>query len=94
MWLSNTATTLMLVPVALAILQTYPDRRLAVPLLLAICYGASTGGLGTPLGSPPNLVFMQVYAQTTGTSLVMVTHHPAQAERMSLVLRIHEGTLQ
>lgn len=32
--------------------------------------------------------------KTTGTSLVMVTHHPAQAERMSLVLRIHEGTLQ
>jgi sodium-dependent dicarboxylate transporter 2/3/5 len=69
MWLSNTATTLMLVPVALAILQSYPDRRLAVPLLLAICYGASIGGLGTPLGSPPNLVFMQVYTQTTGTSL-------------------------
>jgi sodium-dependent dicarboxylate transporter 2/3/5 len=69
MWLSNTATTLMLVPVALAILQTYPDRRLAVPLLLAICYGASIGGLGTPIGSPPNLVFMQVYQQTTGTEL-------------------------
>ncbi len=69
MWLSNTATTLMLVPVALAILQTYPDRRLAIPLLLAICYGASIGGLGTPLGSPPNLVFMQVYGQTTGTPL-------------------------
>jgi sodium-dependent dicarboxylate transporter 2/3/5 len=69
MWLSNTATTLMLVPVALAILQTYPDRRLAVPLLLAICYGASIGGLGTPIGSPPNLVFMQVYQQTTGREL-------------------------
>lgn len=69
MWLSNTATTLMLVPVALAILQAYPDRRLAVPLLLSICYGASIGGLGTPLGSPPNLVFMQVYTQTTGESL-------------------------
>lgn len=69
MWLSNTATTLMLVPVALAILQTYPDRRLAVPLLLSICYGASIGGLGTPIGSPPNLVFMQVYQQTTGTEL-------------------------
>lgn len=69
MWLSNTATTLMLVPVALAILQTYPDRRLAAPLLLSICYGASIGGLGTPVGSPPNLVFMQVYSQTTGSPL-------------------------
>ena len=69
MWISNTATTLMMVPVAIAILEAYPDRRLAVPLLLAIGYCASVGGLGTPVGSPPNLVFMQVYAQTTGQSL-------------------------
>jgi sodium-dependent dicarboxylate transporter 2/3/5 len=67
MWISNTATTLMLLPVALAILEDYPDRRLHAPLILAIAYGASIGGLGTPIGSPPNLVFMQVYEQTTGT---------------------------
>lgn len=67
MWISNTATTLMLLPVALAILETYPDRRLHAPLILAIAYGASIGGLGTPIGTPPNLVFMQVYEQTTGT---------------------------
>jgi sodium-dependent dicarboxylate transporter 2/3/5 len=67
MWISNTATTLMLLPVALAILETYPDRRLHAPLILAIAYAASIGGLGTPIGSPPNLVFMQVYEQTTGT---------------------------
>lgn len=69
MWISNTATTLMMVPVALAVLETYPDRRLAVPLLLAIAYAASIGGLGTPVGSPPNLVFMQSYGQATGTAL-------------------------
>lgn len=67
MWISNTATTLMLLPVALAILETYPDRRLHAPLILAIAYAASVGGLGTPIGSPPNLVFMQVYQDTTGT---------------------------
>src|SRR5688500_3381353 len=67
MWISNTATTLMLLPVALAILETYPDRRLHAPLILAIAYAASVGGMGTPIGSPPNLVFMQVYEQTTGT---------------------------
>jgi sodium-dependent dicarboxylate transporter 2/3/5 len=67
MWISNTATTLMLLPVALAILETYPDRRLHAPLILGIAYAASVGGLGTPIGSPPNLVFMQVYEQTTGT---------------------------
>lgn len=67
MWISNTATTLVMLPVALAILQAYPDQRLKAPLILAIAYSASIGGLGTPIGSPPNLVFMQVYAETTGT---------------------------
>ena len=67
MWISNTATTLLMLPVALAILERYPDRRLQAPLILAIAYAASIGGLGTPIGSPPNLVFMQVYAETTGT---------------------------
>lgn len=69
MWISNTATTLMLLPVALAVLEGYPDRRLAAPLILAIAYGASIGGLGTPVGSPPNLVFMRVYAQSTGSEI-------------------------
>ncbi|MBP6597340.1 MAG: SLC13/DASS family transporter [Arenimonas sp.] len=67
MWISNTATTLLMLPVALAVLETYPDRRLAAPLILGIAYAASIGGMGTPIGSPPNLVFMQVYAEATGT---------------------------
>ncbi len=67
MWISNTATTLMLLPVALAVLDATEDRgRLAAPLLLGIAYAASVGGLGTPIGTPPNLIFMQVYQQTTG----------------------------
>lgn len=69
MWISNTATTLMLLPVAMAVLEKYPDPRLLAPLVLAIAYSASIGGLGTPIGSPPNLVFMQVYEQTTGAGL-------------------------
>lgn len=68
MWISNTATTLLMLPVAMAILETYPDRRLEVPLVLSIAYAASIGGMGTPIGSPPNLVFMQVYEQTTGVA--------------------------
>lgn len=67
MWISNTATTLLLLPVALAVLERYPDNRLRAPLILGIAYAASVGGLGTPIGSPPNLVFMEVYQQTTGT---------------------------
>ncbi len=70
MWISNTATTLMLLPVALATLEaTNEKQRLAAPLLLGIAYAASVGGIGTPIGTPPNLIFMQVYKETTGQSI-------------------------
>jgi len=67
MWISNTATTLMLLPVALAVLDNAKDPKLAVPLLLGIAYAASIGGMGTPIGTPPNVIFLQVYAENTGT---------------------------
>ncbi len=67
MWISNTATTLMLLPVMLAVLDSCSDKRIAVPLLLGTAYAASVGGLGTPIGTPPNLIFMSVYAETTGS---------------------------
>ncbi len=69
MWISNTATTLMLLPVAIAVIEKMPDDRLAVPLLLGIAYAASIGGIGTPVGTPPNLVFMEIYKQNTGVEL-------------------------
>jgi len=61
MWISNTATTLMLLPVALAVLEKSEDPQLATPLLLGIAYAASVGGIATPIGTPPNMVFMGVY---------------------------------
>ena len=64
MWISNTATTLMLLPVAIAVANQAKDKNLAVPLMLSIAFAASIGGIGTPIGTPPNLVFMQVYEQT------------------------------
>jgi sodium-dependent dicarboxylate transporter 2/3/5 len=69
MWISNTATTLMLLPIGLAILAHAPDKRLAAPLLLSICYGASLGGVGTPIGTPPNLIMMGVYTEATGQTI-------------------------
>lgn len=69
MWISNTATTLMLLPVALAVLEDATDPELAIPLLLGIAYGASVGGLGTPIGTPPNIVFMGVYTETFGQEI-------------------------
>jgi len=65
MWISNTATTLMLLPVAMAVLEQ-TQKKLAVPLLLGIAYAASIGGLGTPIGTPPNLIFMQVHLDQFG----------------------------
>ncbi len=70
MWISNTATTLMLLPVALAVLDASPDRKqLVAPLLLGLAYAASVGGIGTPIGTPPNLIFMQVFEESTGRSI-------------------------
>jgi len=70
MWVSNAATTLMLLPIALAILESTKDKQtLRVPLLLGICYASSIGGMGTPIGTPPNLIFMEIYGQTTGREI-------------------------
>ena len=70
MWISNTATTLMLLPVVLAVLDASEHRKeLSAPLLLGVAYAASVGGLGTPIGTPPNLIFMQVYEQATGQTI-------------------------
>ena len=73
MWISNTATTLMLLPVAMAVLEKVPDKKLAIPLLLGIAYASSIGGIGTPIGTPPNLVFQQVYAETVGSEIGFLT---------------------
>ena len=66
MWISNTATTLMLLPVALAVLEHRGDRTLEVPLLLGIAYAASIGGIGTPVGTPPNVIFMGALEESIG----------------------------
>ena len=66
MWISNAATSLMLLPVALAILERAKDPKLATPLLLGMAYAASIGGLGTPIGTPANLVFIENYEIATG----------------------------
>ncbi|MCB9528008.1 MAG: SLC13/DASS family transporter [Myxococcales bacterium] len=63
MWLSNTSTTLMMLPVALAVAAAIePDGRgpFGKALMLALAYGASVGGVATYLGTPPNVVFRGV----------------------------------
>lgn len=69
MWISNTATTLMLLPVALAVLQSSNDKQLTTVLLLGIAYAANVGGIGTPIGTPPNALFLSTYQETTDISI-------------------------
>ena len=66
MWISNTATVLMLLPVAMAVLAEDKDGRLRMPLILGIAYSASIGGLGTPIGTPPNVIFISFYENMSG----------------------------
>lgn len=57
MWISNTATAAMMLPLALGLLTQIDqekDRSTMVFVLLGIAYSASIGGLGTMIGSPPN----------------------------------------
>ncbi len=56
MWLSNTATALMMLPIAAGVASRLNDERAPVRLMLAVAYGASIGGIGTLVGTPPNLV--------------------------------------
>jgi len=72
MWISNTATTLMLLPIALAVLEGVKQERVKIPLLLGIAYAASVGGLGTPIGTPPNMIFMDQYKATTGIEVTFL----------------------
>ena len=78
MWVSNTATSLMMLPIALSVVQLLPDRAHQTPevrgfstaLLLSVAYGATTGGMGTLIGTPPNALLAgyiaSVYEVTIG----------------------------
>jgi len=66
MWISNVATTLMLMTMALAILARSDNPKLAVPLLLGIAYASSLGGTATLIGTPPNLIFADAFEKATG----------------------------
>lgn len=69
MWISNTATALMMLPVALAVLEHDTSGKLSMPLMLGIAYAASIGGLATPIGTPPNGVFLAIYETITGVEV-------------------------
>lgn len=65
MWMNSTSCVLVMLPIALSLLDSDGDpalrKQLTVPLLLAVSYGATIGGMATPVGTPPNLVLLEVW---------------------------------
>ena len=77
MWIANTATTLMMVPIGLAIILQIEDaagkeasRHFSVGLMLGIAYGCTVGGLTTLVGTPPNLSFVRIFRDPLSGSAV------------------------
>lgn len=73
MWISNTATTVMMLPIALSVanlVKAQADeaqfKRFSLLLMLGIAYAANIGGTITLIGTPPNLVFAGYYFEATG----------------------------
>lgn len=68
MWISNTATAVMLLPIGISIIVKLEEEfgkekltNFSKALMLAIAYSCSIGGIATIIGTPPNLVFMRIY---------------------------------
>ena len=78
MWISNTATSVMMLPIGLAIVKQLRDNpateedeneRFGKSLMLAIAYSASIGGIASLIGTPPNLVLAGVVEETFGIEI-------------------------
>lgn len=85
MWVSNTATTAMMLPIAIGILSALHRVRVASGLatgpmdargwpfatgmMLMVAYAASIGGIGTPVGSPPNLIGIGLIRKAAGVDI-------------------------
>ncbi|PIB38180.1 SLC13 family permease [Maribacter sp. 4G9] len=81
MWISNTATSVMMLPIGLAIIKQLKDNPATAEdenllfgksLMLAIAYSASIGGMATLIGTPPNLVLAGVVLDTYGYEITFM----------------------
>lgn len=68
MWMSNTATAMMMLPIALSIISSLNDthgedkiNKFSIGLLLSIAYACSLGGISTLVGTPPNLSLVRIF---------------------------------
>ncbi len=79
MWVSNTATTMMMLPIGQSIIHAVNQRasdaekpetaKFATALMLAIAYSATIGGMGTLIGTPPNALFAGFMSSTYGIEI-------------------------
>ena len=69
MWTSNAATTMMMMPIAIAVIEHFEAAKLdtraafAPALMISVAYAASIGGVGTLVGTPPNVIFAGAFAR-------------------------------
>lgn len=77
MWISNTATSVMMLPIGMAVISILKDDRttkkeqdlFGKALMLAIAYSASIGGMATLIGTPPNLIFAGILEELYGVEI-------------------------
>ncbi|QSE98760.1 SLC13 family permease [Fulvivirga lutea] len=79
MWISNTATSVMMLPIAIAVAEQFKKSHdgkkngkldaIGKALMLAVAYSASIGGFSTLIGTPPNLVLAGVLEETYGVKI-------------------------
>ena len=77
MWISNTAATAMMFPIGLSIVAHLTEgregdagsRNFATAMMLMAAFGASIGGIGTPIGTPPNLIGIGMLSRIAGVEI-------------------------